>query len=470
MRHRGEAAATHGRGIVALRGEQSRQSVPGRELLGVTPGTVAGLLLAAVFAGFVLLAPRRAIVLLVVVGGLQLFQAFVVAGSRIQQGLFPIEVMATVCLALWCLRAPGGAAGSVAPPIDRPFVALLIVAAASFVVSLFWVDPAVPRAHVKPLVSIGQILLMAWPLAIYQFVARTVDEEALAERLVKLVVLLAIPSVAVPVVSPEWRSLIGWSVYFGLAAAPFCFARIFYVRSWLARLGLLVLAVSPAINGLTAGKAFLYGFVAVFVVTIGLLRVPRLMIGAAVLTAGLYLGVVVPFQGSLLPAPAVRLVEMEERQGSWGGPSGRVQLAIDAVTIWRAHPMLGVGPGNSWPYMHHYSVIDTPHNQYLNILLELGVAGLGAFLLLLAGCLHVGWRLYTTAEGFTQVFALGWLGYFVGMTLGSLTGDFVLHSIRNGGLELFTGFYLQWVMLGLLVALSRLHATARARAIEEVAA
>ena len=51
---------------------------------------------------------------------------------------------------------------------------------------------------------------------------------------------------------------------------------------------------------------------------------------------------------------------------------------------------------------------------------------------------------------------LGWLGAFAGMVVGGITGDFMIHSIRNGGLELFSGYYLQWVLLGGLVAVARL--------------
>jgi hypothetical protein len=41
------------------------------------------------------------------------------------------------------------------------------------------------------------------------------------------------------------------------------------------------------------------------------------------------------------------------------------------------------------------------------------------------------------------------------MVVGSLTGDFMVHSVRNGGLELFSGYYLQWVLLGALVSVAR---------------
>jgi O-antigen ligase len=378
--------------------------------------------------------------------------------------------MASVCLGLVALDALSGRPAVTPRAIDRPFVLLLAAATFSFVVNLFAVDPAINRAHLKPLVSVGQLLLLAWPMAVYLFVARHVVSETTARHLLATLTVLAIPSVLVPFATGDLRSSLRWSVYFGLAVTPFCFAQMFFVRSSLGRVGLALLALTPAINGLFIGKAFLYGFVAVFVCVISLIRVPRLAIAGMVAGAGLYLSVIVPINGSLVPGPMARLVSLEEQQGSWGGRSGRVQLAIDTVRIWSEHPIVGVGPGNNWPYMNHYSVIDTPHNQYLNVLLETGLAGLVAFLALLIGCLRVGWRLYRTANSrFVEMFALGWLGYFAGMVAGGMTGDFILHSIRNGGLELFTGFYLQWVMLGMLVGLDRLEASAELTPTQEAA-
>jgi O-antigen ligase len=433
-------------------------------------GTLAGTLLAITFAATAVVAPVRAVYVLAIVGGLQLFQAFVVSGHRIAQGLFPIEIMASVCLGLVALDALGRRPASTPGEIDRPFTWLLAVATISFVVNLFVADAAVNQAHLKPLVSIGQLLLMAWPFAVYRFVARHVVSEATVRRLLVTLTVLGVPGVLVPFAGDELRTWLRWSVYFGLAMAPFCFAQIFFVRSTVARLALAGLAVTPAINGLFIGKAFLYGYVAVFVWVISVIRVPRLALAGLIVGAGLYLSIAVPLRGTILPGVLQRLVSLEERQGSWGGQSGRVQLAVDTVQIWSRHPVFGVGPGNNWPYMNRYSVIDTPHNQYLNVLLETGLAGLIAFLALLLGCLRVGWRLYRSARSpLVEMFALGWLGYFSAMAAGGLTGDFMLHSIRNGGLELLTGFYLQWVMLGLLVALERLEASAELGHAEEAA-
>ena len=139
---------------------------------------------------------------------------------------------------------------------------------------------------------------------------------------------------------------------------------------------------------------------------------------------------------------------------SFGGNSGRGALAAAALSIWQQAPILGVGPGNSYIYMLQRSPIGTPHNQYLNILVEFGILGLAAWLVFLVATWRAGLRIYQTAtHPVHRTFALGWLGMFAGMVAGGVTGDFMVHSIRNGGIELFSGYYLQWVLLGGLVAI-----------------
>ena len=70
---------------------------------------------------------------------------------------------------------------------------------------------------------------------------------------------------------------------------------------------------------------------------------------------------------------------------------------------------------------------------------------------------RTGLRIYRGAtHPVHRSFALGWLGMFAGMVAGGVTGDFMIHSIRNGGIELFSGYYLQWVLLGGLAAIPAL--------------
>jgi O-antigen ligase len=156
---------------------------------------------------------------------------------------------------------------------------------------------------------------------------------------------------------------------------------------------------------------------------------------------------------SLTPDLLLNLVREEEQQQSLGGSSGRGQLIRDGLGIWSRSPVLGVGPGNNYPYMLRYSTIGTAHNQYVNILIELGAIGLLCFLVFSYQALRMGLALWRRARVPShRSLVLGWLGMFGGFLAGGFFGDFMLPSIRNSGLELFAEFYVQWIVLGLIVS------------------
>jgi O-antigen ligase len=339
----------------------------------------------------------------------------------------------------------------VASPVNRPLLLMIPISIISLLWSLGGIDPNVPVQNVKLTVSAGQVLLLVWPVGLYFVAANAIRDTRTMQTIVRIVLVMAIPSVALPLVPAAWRSYLIWSVYFALVASPLCFAASFDTRSPLKRLGYWILAASPLVYGISIGKAFLYATTAVALLVVAHLKGRRVLVAAVPMALGLYV-LMVAATGSFVPWPLQELVDIEQRQQSWGGRAGRVALAADTLAIWARHPIFGVGPGNSWPYMHRYSVIDTPHNQYLNLLLELGIVGVGCFLWFIAGALRTGFdALRNMPDGFSRTLVIGWLGFFCGMAVSALTGDFIFHSIRNGGLEMFSGYYLQWIFLGMVV-------------------
>jgi hypothetical protein len=75
----------------------------------------------------------------------------------------------------------------------------------------------------------------------------------------------------------------------------------------------------------------------------------------------------------------------------------------------------------------------------------------------IAGVLKAGVDLMRdTRVEFHRTLVIGWMGLFSGMVVSGLTGDFIFHSIRNGGLEMFSGYYLQWILLGMVVAVAEI--------------
>ena len=415
-------------------------------------GTVIGLAIAAWFAMLCRRDMVRALLVFAAIGWIPFIRMFELSGSRITQSLVLAQVLPAVMIAVWWLgRLRGGRTPLVWSRFNRPLFLLIPLSLVALLWTLGGHDPAVPAQNVKLAVSLGQVLLVALPVGLYFVSANVIPDTDTMRAIVRLVIVMAVPSVALPFAPPEVFRYISWTLYFALVASPICLAMSFERRPPIQKLGLLVLALSPVLHGLVIGKAFIYASASISLVVVLILKARRRLLVTSLLAAAVYL-LLVAVSGNWIPGPMQDLIDIERQQQSWGGRAGRLALAADTIEIWSRHPIFGVGPGNSWPYMHRYSVIDTPHNQYLNILLELGIVGLGCFLWFIAGAVRTGIEgLGTLRDGFHRTLVVGWLGFFSGLAASALTGDFIIHSIRNDGLQMFRGYYLQWIFLGMVV-------------------
>ncbi|HEX2878970.1 MAG TPA: O-antigen ligase family protein [Polyangiaceae bacterium] len=120
----------------------------------------------------------------------------------------------------------------------------------------------------------------------------------------------------------------------------------------------------------------------------------------------------------------------------------RVDCWAEALSMWRDHPLLGVGLGQFGEY--HYK---TAHNAYLLALAELGLPGMLLFGVIvylsakipLQALRHVGQR---SAQGslagvrLTQAWAMGLLAAFAGLAVGIFFLSFTYH-------------YVLWIYFGL---------------------
>jgi O-antigen ligase len=405
--------------------------------------------LATAFALFCFAGTSRAVWLFTALAWIPIGLVPVQGNQRIEYVLV-VEILTTVLVAVWLVRRQSlRARPLVGTPFNKWLLALVVVSFLSLLSGMYWLDSRVPMENVKTIVSIGQILLIVWPIGLYFVVANSVHDERSARRITTTLVVLSLPSLA----HPFLRGVVplDWSVHIAVAAAPFCFASLLERRwSWWSLVELMV-ATSPLVAGMAHHKAYWYIAGGAGLLTVLFLKQPRSMILLA-LAAVVLASASLVASGDALPWPVRGLVAGEAVQQSIGGDFGRVRLALDGIRIWTGFPFLGVGPGNMWPYMHTYSVLDTTHNQYTNLLLELGIAGLACFLAFISGALRTGLRLRRRfSSSFSRTLALGWIGAFAGVVIGALTGDVLIPSVRNSGLETFGFIYPQWVLLGLLV-------------------
>ncbi len=131
---------------------------------------------------------------------------------------------------------------------------------------------------------------------------------------------------------------------------------------------------------------------------------------------------------------------------------------VERLAHWRAawlmfaaHPWSGVGFGN---YAVAYPAVALPdwtdplghaHNYYLNVLAELGLGGLLAYLALWGAALRMAWQAIRRNHGLERGIAAGILGMFIHLSVHNFVDNLYVH-----------GLYLQIAVgLGLLAVLAR---------------
>lgn len=136
------------------------------------------------------------------------------------------------------------------------------------------------------------------------------------------------------------------------------------------------------------------------------------------------------------------------------GGLGRLEIWERNLSIVRQHWLLGTGPAGYAPYNMTYFRDDarSTHNNYLDILAQFGVVGLGLWLWFVSLSLWYGWRTVRLAPpGLLRTVAIvataGWAAAQASMML----GDWVLPFIFNQGIGGFRYAVYSWLFLGLLI-------------------
>jgi len=136
------------------------------------------------------------------------------------------------------------------------------------------------------------------------------------------------------------------------------------------------------------------------------------------------------------------------------------RLILDIVKV---NPILGLGPANIYWYtplfpILGYSVNYNSHNNYIDIIAQLGIVGLVIFVWFVWEIGVLGWRLKDVApEGFGRAYAIGALGGLIGMLVSGFLGDWFYPFVYNVGLVGYRSSMLGWLFLGGLVLLEQLY-------------
>ncbi|MBC7264632.1 MAG: O-antigen ligase family protein [Chloroflexi bacterium] len=115
---------------------------------------------------------------------------------------------------------------------------------------------------------------------------------------------------------------------------------------------------------------------------------------------------------------------------------------LERLAHWKAawdmfsdHPWFGVGIGNYPVVYERYAIprwqdpLGHAHNYYLNTLAEMGLVGLGAYVLFVGAALATAWKAVRCSQGYWHGVALGAFGMFMHLSVHNFFDNLYVHSM-----------------------------------------
>ena len=331
----------------------------------------------------------------------------------------PMSVALVLCAALTILlwQLPGRETFPirwVRTPVDLPAV---IWIAALAIVSLFAIDPQASW----PRVTKGLLLLLV-PVTVYHAREETVARKAVAILLVSAGIAAVYAITRFVVQGPDFPNRVKGAVghpltYGGQAMLVAAIASAIAIRSegrWRTGALLTLGALLPALAGTYTRSAWI-GYIAALVVILAFSRARWL----AGLAAGI-LGLAFVLPG----AYRARAFSILDPDNPWNRE--RVHMWEAGVRMLRDHPWTGVGLQDLHSLYEQYKspgAIETPghlHSVYVHVAATMGIVGIVALAILIAGLFRAASRAFQTRKGFGATISLGVTAALVGFLVSGL--------------------------------------------------
>jgi O-antigen ligase len=146
----------------------------------------------------------------------------------------------------------------------------------------------------------------------------------------------------------------------------------------------------------------------------------------------------------------------------------RLEAAWVMLDMIQRSPWLGFGPANYYHYTLLFPLIGwwvrfNSHNNYLDLLAQVGIIGLIVFFWLSGELFRLTFwlRRRLPANGFAGAYVVGAIGGLVGTLISGALADWIVPFTYNIGLTGFRSSLLFWFFMGGLLALKRFEATAQ---------
>ena len=140
----------------------------------------------------------------------------------------------------------------------------------------------------------------------------------------------------------------------------------------------------------------------------------------------------------------------------------RLEAGTIILELVKTSPIVGFGPANYHFYtplipLRGYFAPFNSHNQYLDLLAQIGIIGLIIFFWFFFEVGKLGYQLRNRVqEGFEQAYVYGVLGGLAGTIVAGVLADWILPFVYNIGFNGLRASTLAWIFMGGLVSLGEI--------------
>jgi hypothetical protein len=212
-----------------------------------------------------------------------------------------------------------------------------------------------------------------------------------------------------------------------------------------------LVAAAALFRGLVLARSWVSGWlppaIAAFIIL--LLRAPRLTIVFTVLAVVLWLGLFPPTTETFVPS------------GEAYSEMTRIEAARAVWPLIMKSPLIGSGPANYYQQTQLHPILGwyvsfSSHNQYLDLLAQIGFIGALTFGWLMWEVTSTAWRLFRVFRGgFCQSFSVGVLAGLGGTLAAGALADWIIPFYFNIGVRGFRSSLLFWMFIGGILVLKR---------------
>lgn len=385
--------------------------------------------------------------------GLLLTAAFVrvTLPTGTQSRIVASLVLAALLVGLWLARRMWERQPLLRPsPMNRPIAAIVGASIVSYIWCLVFRDPLVAPWRTWPIVQIAALAVMLLLPGVLILAANTVSD--LRPMQVLCWATVGIGALALLLrfarVDVRWINTGGlFSLWFvSLAYGQVLFNRTLSAPVRLVLVGLLAIWMY---DRFILNTHWLAGWVPPFL-AIGVLTF---------LKSRKWFGVMLLIMAALLALEWRGFIQQVIAGES--AESGVTRMAAWAVN-WRVtsrHLLFGTGPAGYAVYYMSYFPHEAmaTHSNYIDILSQLGIVGLGIYLWFLGTLISVGWRAWRQErEGgdFATGLAAGTLGGSAGVILAMALGDWLVPFVYTQTIAGFDYALYAWLWMGVMVSLA----------------